>query len=170
MAAEYFKVRHGLRFANNTNVHLVFDSNTFSYVGNTLTLTNILAKVGIGNSAPAVSLHITAPDAVILPSGNTTQRPSPINGMFRYNSELFRFEGYANGAWGSIGGSGGYYKGNAGSIGNAENANNIYRINANTQSANVTILASENASVAGPITISSGISLIINTGGRVVIV
>lgn len=170
MVAEYFKVRHGLRFANDSTVHLAVDSNSFSYAGNTLVLTTNNVKVGIGNSSPTVSLHIGGTDAVILPSGNTNQRPAGANAMLRYNSELFRFEGYANGAWGSIGGGGGYYKGNSGTIGNAENASNLYRINANTHSANVTINGSENASVAGPITIADGYSLTINTGGRVVIV
>ena len=37
--------------------------------------------------------------------GTTAQRPgSPAEGMFRYNSTTDEFEGYADGAWGSIGG------------------------------------------------------------------
>ena len=39
-------------------------------------------------------------------SGTTAQRPgSPVNGMFRYNSDAAQFEGYAGSAWGAIGGS-----------------------------------------------------------------
>lgn len=40
-------------------------------------------------------------------SGNTAQRPpSPLPGDFRYNSDLFGFEGYSsNGGWGSVSGT-----------------------------------------------------------------
>lgn len=66
--------------------------------------------------------------------------------------------------------SGGYYKGNAGTIGEATAKANLYRINSNTQSNNITISAGENALTAGPIVIDSGYNLVIETGGRVVIV
>jgi hypothetical protein len=46
--------------------------------------------------------------SVTVPSGTTAERSgSPTNGMFRYNSTDNAFEGYANGAWGAIGGGGG---------------------------------------------------------------
>jgi len=45
-------------------------------------------------------------EAISLPSGTTAQRPTPANGMLRYNSDDAAFEGYADGAWGAIGGSG----------------------------------------------------------------
>ena len=58
-------------------------------------------------STPAVSLDIgSATDAVHVPSGTTAQRPTGANGMFRYNSTDNQFEGYADGAWGAIAGSG----------------------------------------------------------------
>lgn len=64
-------------------------------------------KVGIGDSTPSVSLDINATDAVQMPSGTTAQRPTGVNGMFRYNSDDNQFEGYADNAWGAIAGSGG---------------------------------------------------------------
>jgi hypothetical protein len=42
-----------------------------------------------------------------MPSGTTAQRPTGVNGQIRYNSTENAFEGYANGAWGEIGGGGG---------------------------------------------------------------
>lgn len=42
--------------------------------------------------------------AIIVPSGNTAVRPTPANGYFRFNTDTSSFEGYASGAWGSIGG------------------------------------------------------------------
>lgn len=89
----------------------------------------------------------------------------------RYNSDQDKFEGYANGAWSVIGGAaGGFYKGNQGSIGETVNKGNLYRINSNTQTTNVTVDAGENAMTAGPMVIQSGSNLTISQGGRVVIV
>ena len=64
-------------------------------------------NVGIGTSSPAVSLDISATDAVQMPVGVTNDRPTTgvaSNGMLRYNSTNNGFEGYINGNWGSIGG------------------------------------------------------------------
>ena len=62
-------------------------------------------RVGIGTSSPAVSLDISATDAVQMPVGLTGDRPAGVNGMLRYNSSDNEFEGYIDGNWGSIGGS-----------------------------------------------------------------
>lgn len=40
----------------------------------------------------------------VIPVGNVSQRPTPVTGLIRYNSELSTFEGYAGTAWGSLGG------------------------------------------------------------------
>ncbi len=59
-------------------------------------------RVGIGNLTPSVSLHVTANDAIFVPVGNTLQRPSGANGMFRYNAETSAFEGFIAGAWSGV--------------------------------------------------------------------
>ena len=128
-------------------------------------------RVGVNTTSPSVSLQVAANDAILFPVGNTAQRPTAANGMVRYNSETTSFEGYANGSWGDIGGTGGgYYKGNGGSVGQETAKANLYRINSNTQSNNITIVAGENALTAGPIVINSGYNLTIQEGGRAVIV
>ena len=44
-----------------------------------------------------------------VPAGNnTSDRPTGVNGMFRYNTTDNTFEGYANGVWGPVGGGGGF--------------------------------------------------------------
>ena len=138
----------------------------------TLFVDSVNNRVGVNTTAPSVSLQIAANDAIIMPIGNTTNRPAGSNGMFRYNQEVGAFEGYSNGAWGSIAGTGagGYYKGNLGASGNTASKANLYRINSNTQSNNITIEAGENALTAGPMVIQDGYSLVINEGGRAVIV
>lgn len=47
----------------------------------------------------------TTTDYLKLPVGDSAARPaSPLAGMVRYNSEISSFEGYASGAWSSLGG------------------------------------------------------------------
>lgn len=45
--------------------------------------------------------------AIQIPSGATGDRPGGVNGQLRYNTSTALFEGYANGAWGSIATGGG---------------------------------------------------------------
>lgn len=53
-------------------------------------------------------LSFSNTDHITLPNGTTAQRSgSPATGMLRYNTDLNSFEGYKNGAWGSLGGGGG---------------------------------------------------------------
>ena len=73
--------------------------------------TNLLAldvtnsRIGIGTTSPATTLHVSATDALRLPSGNTAQRPgSPANGDIRYNSTTSQIEGYAGGAFVNLSG------------------------------------------------------------------
>lgn len=60
---------------------------------------------------PTISLAdnpvVPGTGSIHVPSGTTAQRTgTPSNGMFRYNSSTNEFEGYADGAWGAIGGGG----------------------------------------------------------------
>lgn len=129
-------------------------------------------RVGVNTTSPSVSLQIAANDAIFVPIGNTAQRPTGANGMFRFNVDTSTFEGFSNGSWGTIAGSGagGYYKGNLGEQGNTANKDNLYRINSNTQSNNITITAGENALTVGPMVIATGYNLTIQEGGRAVII
>jgi hypothetical protein len=68
------------------------------------------------------------------------------------------------------GSGGGYYKGNDGTFGDPIRKNNLYKINGNTQTANVTIVAGDNSFTVGPITIQEGYNLTVQEGGRVVII
>lgn len=75
--------------------------------GITLTGTefSIGQSVATTDSPTFTNLTLSGTDSVKVPSGTTGQRNgSPANGMFRYNSTTAEFEGYQDGAWGSIGG------------------------------------------------------------------
>jgi len=58
--------------------------------------------------------------------------------------------------------SGGYYKGDRGTVGTATAAGDIFRINNQTLNVNVTIDSDQNASAAGPLTVATGVTLTIN--------
>ena len=61
------------------------------------------SRVGVGTASPATTLHVSATDALRLPSGTTAQRPgSAANGDIRYNTTTSQLEGYAAGAWANL--------------------------------------------------------------------
>ena len=65
----------------------------------------------------------------------------------------------------------GYYIGKDGSVaGNASGRDNLFRVNSNATTGNVTIAANNNASVTGPLTIGNGTVLTIASTGRLVII
>jgi len=90
-----------------------------------------------------------------LPSGTTAQRTvTPATGALRFNSTDVSFEGYNGTEWGSIGGGA---------------ADGIFYENEQNVTSNYTVVATKNAMTAGPVTIASGVSVTIETGGRWVV-
>ena len=66
-------------------------------------VTNGNALAGNPTVGLASNPVIPGSESIQFPAGGTAQRPaSPSNGVFRYNSVLGAFEGYANNAWGVI--------------------------------------------------------------------
>jgi hypothetical protein len=113
-----------------------------------------------GTVSFAGSAEFSGTGYVDLPSGTTAQRPgSPNNGMVRYNTTLNTFEGYRSGVWGAIGG---------GATGGG--ADDVFYENAQVVTQNYTLSTGKNAMSAGPITIESGISVVIPSDASWVIV
>ncbi len=67
-------------------------------------------NVGVKTTAPTVSLHVNATDAIQIPVGTTVQRPTAATGQIRYNSTLSQFEGYNGSAWVALGASSSGYE------------------------------------------------------------
>ena len=68
---------------------------------------NATGKFVLGDGAPSYTLHVNSTDAILVPVGTTAQRPTAAEGLFRYNSDDDKFEGYTASGWGAIAGSGG---------------------------------------------------------------
>ena len=65
----------------------------------------------------------------------------------------------------------GYYIGKDGTVnGNATGRDNLFRVNLNATTGNVTIAANNNASVQVPLTIANGTTLTITSTGRLAII
>ena len=96
--------------------------------------------------------------AEIPASTQANRDASPSAGFFRFNTDLGKFEGYSGSAWGSVGG---------GATGGG--ADEVFVQNGQTMTTNYTIPADKNAMSTGPITINSGVTLIVSSGARYVV-
>ena len=59
-------------------------------------------NVGIGTTVPAAALDIATTgnkSAVVMPRDTAANRPTPVNGMVRYNTDAQAMEAYVNGSW-----------------------------------------------------------------------
>ncbi len=123
-----------------------------------ITTTNFgLAPLSGATFTGDVILNTTT--ALQLPAGTTGERPgSPTNGDIRYNSTTSSFEGYAGGAWGSIGGgaSGG-------------GSDSVFYENSLTVTTSYTISANSGAHAVGPLTINSGQTVTVPATSHLVI-
>ena len=122
-------------------------SSTVGVTGNT-TLTTFTAS-GDGT--------FSGTGQIAVPAGTTAQRSgSQANGMLRYNSTNAQFEGYAAGAWGSIGGG-------------AE-AGGAIVVNKDNASQSYTIASGENGFSVGPMTVDSGVTITVSSSQRWVVI
>lgn len=132
-----------------------------------------LTKINGNNISPTTSAIIATlafanVDSVLqLPTGTTAQRPNSVSyGSIRFNTTLDNVEvwksdsdGQGTDGWGSIGGGG-----------PSKGVDSLIRTNRNTITENITVGPSQgvqyaNGMSSGPITISSGFTVTIDTNG-----
>ena len=134
-------------------------------------------NVGISTTSPNANLHVVG--TAIITSNLTVSTFNVVSTMgSSYNAANVAIANvnYVNTAMqaafakaNTAGASGGYYKGNNGDV-NPAGYGDIFRVHSNTMSANIYISSGNNSLAAGPVTVSTGYILQINTGARVVIV
>jgi hypothetical protein len=96
---------------------------------------------------------------VLVSKGTTAQRPAvAVAGQIRYNTDNNQFEGYANGAWGQLGG------GATGAGGDQ-----VFVENGVTVTQSYTLSTNKNAESVGPITINATKTVTVPSGQRWVI-
>ena len=96
---------------------------------------------------------------VLVSKGTTAQRPAiAVAGQIRYNTDNNQFEGYANGAWGQLGG---------GATGGG--GDQVFVENGVTVTTNYTLSTGKNAESVGPITINATKTVTVPSGQRWVI-
>lgn len=112
-----------------------------------------------GNESVGGNLTVSGTGFVLVAKGTTAQRPLvPVEGEIRYNTDFGAFEGYANGAWGQLGG---------GATGGG--GDQVFVENSRVVTTNYTIPVGKSAESVGPVEIQSGISVTVSSGERWVI-
>jgi hypothetical protein len=96
---------------------------------------------------------------LLIPKGTSAERPLvPVEGEIRYNTDNNQFEGYANGAWGQLGG---------GATGGGGDA--VFVENSRIVTTSYAMPAGKSAESVGPITINSGATVTIPADERWVV-
>ena len=103
----------------------------------------------------AVVAKTSSTGSAVIPSGNTGQQDAvPLAGYLRFNTTDASFEGHNGTEWGSIGGGA---------------VNGIFYENDQTIADSYTIGATRNAMSTGPLTLNSGVTVTVESGGRWVV-
>lgn len=108
----------------------------------------------LATKAAAAGLF-TGTGTIQVPAGTTASRPTPAQGMFRYNTDLSQFEGYDGANWGGIGGA---------------QAGGAIQVNKDTATVSYTIATGSNGFSVGPITLASGVSVTVASGQKWVVI
>jgi hypothetical protein len=135
--------------------------------------------------------------ALTISKGNTSERPTAVSGMLRFNTQTSEFEGYNGAAWASVGGAAlsndtstltnvfplfasatsgtastlftsnaqYLFKPSTGELSvKAPRASNGIVVNSATVTSDYTIATGDNGMSAGPVTVASGITVIVSSG------
>jgi hypothetical protein len=128
----------------------------------TITPTGVTVSAALSvTSTVAVTGDITMSGTgeIGLPAGSTAQRSAtPATGMFRFNTDLTRFEGYNGSAWGAVGG---------GATGGG--TDQIFSLNGQTITTSYAIPSGQNALTVGPVRVNSGAVVTVPSGSRWVV-
>ena len=101
-------------------------------------------------------------NAMMVPVGNTAQRPANTAGMIRYNTDLNSLEAANGMMWANVG------SGSASSSGGGGAVNGMFYESDNTITANFTATQGKNYMSVGPIVHTTGVVTIANSYWKIV--
>lgn len=83
--------------------------NVFDTTATTVNAFGAATSIDIGAATGTFTINndlivINSSASIQIPVGDTSERPSPVTGQIRFNSQLQTFEGYGLTSWGSLGG------------------------------------------------------------------
>ena len=107
--------------------------------------------VGLATTQTLSNKTFTAP---VVNSWTTSTRPTPVTGLYGFNTTTATFEGYNGSGWGGLGGA---------------QAGGAIQINNTSITASYTIATGQNGLSVGPITIASGDTVTVSNGQRWVV-
>lgn len=120
----------------------------------TLTGSQTLTNKTLGATTITADFTMSGTGQIKVPASTTANRSgTPAAGMFRFNTEIVKFEGYNGSSWGTVGG---------GATGGG--VDEVFIENGTTVSSNYTITAGKNAGTFGPITVNSGVTVTVPSG------
>jgi hypothetical protein len=102
---------------------------------------------------PSNTLTVGSTGQFVPSVGTTAERPTAVQGGFRFNTTTIKFEGYNGTAWAAVGG---------GATGGGNDA--VFIENGQTVTANYTISTNNNAGTFGPVTINAGVDVTVPSG------
>ena len=116
--------------------------------------TQTLTNKTLGATTATADITMSGTGQIKVPASTTANRSgTPASGMFRFNTDSTKFEGYNGTAWGTVGG---------GATGGG--TDEIFIENGQTVTSNYTITTSKNAGTFGPITVNSGVTVTVPSG------
>lgn len=150
-------VPNGKRMAVYCNGTNVLDATT--YFG-TLSIGTVAATTAnVGTLTATEDSAFDSSGALKIPTGTTAERPAGADGKIRFNETTGKYEGYADSAWGQLGG---------GATGGG--SDEVFIENGRTVTTNYTLPAAKNAMSTGPITVDDGVSVTVPDGCRWVVI
>ena len=123
----------GIVAGSNTQIQFN-NSGVFGASANLTWSGTVLGTTGFTASSDS---SFTSTGALSISKGTTLQRPTPVSGMFRFNTTTTEFEGYNGTAWASVGG--------AALSNDTSTATNVFPLFANATSGSASTLFTSNA-------------------------
>ena len=164
----------GADVASGTALPVLTDGNYFDVTGTT-TVTSINTTGGAGTLIKlhfdgAVTLTHHATNLILAGAANYTTGAGDEIEFVEYDTGKYRMTGWSLAGTAPGGGGGGAFLGEGASGASVGNSGDIIRVNQQTLDTNQTMAATDNGSATGPLTIASGVTLTIASGGTFVII